>query len=92
MTRRYGEDMLPAGTIILRTITANNTTTPDIRLAVTPVADALCYTIREELPAGLAAQGISRGGKFNAASRTVHWGPFQDAQVRTFHYQPGGAH
>jgi len=86
----YGDETLDSGTVIERTITGSGTASPSVRVDVDPSDSVDCYSVTEILPAGLTPSSISGNGQFNAASRTVKWGPFCDHGTRALTYDLGG--
>lgn len=58
-----------------------------VSLAVTPEPGIAVQAIQDQLPVGWTAGAISGGGLFDAANRSVKWGPFFDATSRVLTYQ-----
>lgn len=86
----YSLERLAGTAEVKRTVGGSGTSSPVVWLDVTPTSDVLCYSVSETLPAGVAAQEITEGGRWNASTRTVHWGPFLDKGVRRLTYRPAG--
>jgi hypothetical protein len=59
----------------------------DSVVAATPAPGVSVYSVAETLPANWTADTISDGGAFDAAQRTVKWGPFFDATQRTLTFR-----
>lgn len=57
-----------------------------VQLQVTPESGAFAYAVEELLPSGWTVQGISNGGQYEAAARTLRWGPFFDDTARQLSY------
>lgn len=51
-----------------------------------PGDSASAYAVEETPPTGWSVSGVSDDGEFVAASGTVRWGPFFDAQTRSLSY------
>ena len=90
VTVLYGDEQPASGTSLGRTITDSGKPLPLVQIAVHPGAAVKCYGVSEVLPAGLTPLEVSDGGVFSAATRTVRWGPFLDAQWRTLSFRLGG--
>ena len=87
----YGEEPAPAGGLIVRTITRNDTPSPEVRLDVTPGTGTRCHSVMEELPAGVTPLEIGGGGRWLASSRTIKWGPYlDDGGARSLTYRLEG--
>jgi hypothetical protein len=86
----FGDEEPAAGTTIGRTIAGSGTASPLVQIAAQPGAAVRCYAVSDVLPAGLTPQQISGGGVFSAATGTIRWGPFLDAQARTLTYRLSG--
>ncbi len=82
----------PVPATLARTIDNNTTCRPtvsiDISLYVTRTVYA--YALAETLPPGVAPADISQGGEWDADTRTIRWGPFQDGADRTVQYDLTG--
>lgn len=57
-----------------------------LTLEATPEAGTFAYVVEESVPDGWAVQGIEGDGRFDAATRTVRWGPFFDDAARELGY------
>jgi hypothetical protein len=58
-----------------------------VALMVRPEPGTLTWTLEQTLPAGFAVEGLeTSGGAFDAAQRTMIWGPFYDDRPRTIRY------
>lgn len=55
-----------------------------MRLAVTPSDGVNCFAAELYLPAGVAPTNINLDGLWNAATRTIKWGPYLDHTPRSF--------
>lgn len=86
----YSLESLAGTAIVKRTVSGSGTSSPVIWLDVTPTDDVLCYSVSETLPAGVTPQDVTENGRWNAASRTLRWGPFMDKAVRRLTYRPTG--
>ena len=86
----YGDEQPAAGTGIGRTIVGSGTPSPLVQIAVQPGMALKCYAVSEVLPVGLTPGEITGNGVFSATTRTIRWGPFLDAQARTFAYRLSG--
>lgn len=53
-------------------------------LEVRPAANVSAYAVEETLPPGYSPSSLADGGVFEAATRTIRWGPFFDATPRDF--------
>jgi hypothetical protein len=87
----YADEQPVPGTAIGRTITGSGTASPLVQVTVQPGAGVKCYAVSETLAAGLTPLQITGAGVYSAASRTIRWGPFLDAQARSFTYRLSGA-
>lgn len=58
-----------------------------VTLMVVPSPGAAAYALEEQPPAGWEVSEISGDGIYDASSQKVKFGPFFDAQLRTFTYQ-----
>ena len=87
----YGDEQPATGTGLGRTVSGNGTTSPLVQISVQPGATVKCYSVSEVVPAGLSPSQISAAGVFSAATRTIRWGPFLDAQARTVSYRLSGS-
>jgi hypothetical protein len=87
----YGEEPAPSGVVVARSITGSGSPGPLVTIDVQPAPGVRCYSVTELLPAGAGAAEISSGGVFRAASRALRWGPFLDAQARSFKFRLTGA-
>jgi hypothetical protein len=74
-----------SGSAINRTI-ATNGVNFGVLLVVAPPAGTPAYMVEEVLPTGFAPANISSSGSWDAASRTITWGPFWDGLPRSFTY------
>lgn len=57
-----------------------------VMLTVAPGDTASAYAVEETPPAGWSISDVSDDGQFIAATGTVRWGPFCDAQTRSLSY------
>jgi hypothetical protein len=58
-----------------------------VAVMVRPEPGTLAWTLEQTLPAGFAVEGLeASGGVFDAAQRTMIWGPFYDDAPRTIRY------
>ena len=73
------------GSAINRTITTNGSNFA-VSLVVSPPVGTPAYMVEEVLPAGFSPNNISSSGSWDAASRTITWGPFWDGLPRSFTY------
>jgi len=83
----------PAGNLggtVTRTISQNNTDSPDVQLVVTPEAAVTNCSVQETLPAGLTPANITQGGTWNPSTRTISWGPWSNSTSRTLTYEVTG--
>ena len=78
----YGEETPSIGSQVTRTIFNNQSAHPRVELAVTAATGVLCQAVVEDLPVGVAPDGITAGGVFQAGSRSIKWGPFFDDEER----------
>ncbi|HEV8544235.1 MAG TPA: Calx-beta domain-containing protein [Verrucomicrobiae bacterium] len=58
----------------------------DITVALTPAANVTAYAVEEVIPEGWTVSNVSDEGVFDAGSRTIRWGVFLDAALRTVKY------
>ena len=58
-----------------------------VSVNVTPAAAVRSYAVEETIPAPLEPSNIAEGGTWDEDSRTIRWGPFEDAQARSLTYQ-----
>ena len=90
VTVLYGDEQPAGGTTIGRTITSNGKPLPLVQITVHPGTGVQCHAVTEVLPVELRPLEVSHGGVFSAATRTVRWGPFLDAQERTLSFRLSG--
>lgn len=57
-----------------------------VGLQVTPISETNAVAIEEAVPAGWTFASASEGGRFDAVTRKVKWGPFTDGHRRTLTY------
>lgn len=57
-----------------------------IEIMVGPEVPGSAYAVEEILPPGFTAGSINEGGVLDSVNNKVKWGPFFDAQNRTFSY------
>ena len=79
----YGALTNDAGTSVtgVRTIPANTNATPQVVLTTTPQGSVSSYTVTETVSLGLVPTNLTQNGVWDAASRTVKWGPFANQPV-----------
>jgi hypothetical protein len=84
----YGALTNDAGTsvAVVRTIPANTNAMPQVVLTATPQGGVSSYTVTETVPLGLMPTNLAQNGVWNAADRTVKWGPFP-SQPMVMNYQ-----
>ncbi len=58
-----------------------------VRLSVTPDLGTLAYLVADAPPLGWSVTDIANGGRWDAATGTVKWGPYFDAQPQSFTYR-----
>jgi len=56
-------------------------------LTATPAPYVQVFALEEQLAPGWIPEQVSTGGTFDPASHTLRWGPFLDAQARSFSYR-----
>ena len=64
---------------------------PSLRLEVEPSGGVNCFAAELYLPTGVAPTNISLDGLWNAATRTIKWGPYLDHTSRSFTLELVGA-
>jgi hypothetical protein len=58
-----------------------------IRVTLTAEPAPTVWALEETLPPGTTPSEVSDGGMFDPVSRTIRWGPFFDASVRSVSYR-----
>ncbi len=81
----------PEPSTVTRAVENNGSCAVTIRVTANPAASVLAYRLEESVPAGLQVTQMSSGGRWDAASRKVIWGPFQDRERRVVWYTVAGA-
>ncbi|HEY9175711.1 MAG TPA: chitobiase/beta-hexosaminidase C-terminal domain-containing protein, partial [Verrucomicrobiae bacterium] len=71
---------------VTRTIPVNTNAVPQVVLNTTPQGNVGSYTVTEFVPPGLLPTNLTQNAVWNAAERTVKWGPFAN-QAMTLNYQ-----
>ena len=77
-----------AGSAITRTLPGAfrpNDAVP-VTLDAVPAREVSCYAVQEQVPAGCDATDISHDGQFDPTNRVIRWGPFFEAERRSFSY------
>ena len=72
---------------VRKLVADNGTPKASVSVNLTPAAAVRSYAIQETIPSPLEASNISVGGSWDEESRTIRWGPFEDAQPRSLTYQ-----
>jgi len=80
----------PALVSVQKLVVFDDSLKPSVNIAVTPTSDVKCYAVQEVVPMPLLVTNINLGGVWDAASRTIVWGPFSDNQSRSLTYQVSG--
>jgi hypothetical protein len=89
----YGALPNDAGTAVavVRTIPANTNTAPQVVLNTAPQGSVSAYTVTEQVPPGLVPTNLTQSAVWNAAARTLKWGPFANQAVQMSYQLVGAA-
>ncbi|HEX7862947.1 MAG TPA: Ig-like domain-containing protein [Verrucomicrobiae bacterium] len=58
----------------------------EIKIKTTPIGGSVAHAVEEEVPAGWSVSNITHEGNYDAATRTIRWGVFMDANPRILSY------
>ena len=74
--------------VTVQKLVANDgTPKASVSVNVTPTAAVQSYAVEDSIPPPLQPSNIASGGRWDEVSRTIRWGPFQDAEARSLTYQ-----
>ena len=77
------------GLTVTRSITNSPGYAPLVKLTATPIGNVSAYTVTESVPYGITPFAATSAAVWNAANRTLKWGPFTN-EVRVLSYQLSG--
>ncbi len=74
---------------LVRSVSGDATFLPAIHITAAP-RGVKCYAVTETLASGLTPSRIGQNAVWDAANRTIKWGPFPDSEPRVLTYEVTG--